>query len=138
MDKNNSLGKYNHSLDRVGKLLDVTKKLLAKNDDHFLIPYRKGDKWGFCDRNKRIIIACVYEFIYPFSEGLAEVVIKHYFNDCPNDDRYIFLRGFINKIGEIIIPCIYDMAEKFNEGLAHIKRGSWQFIDKTGKEIITL
>ena len=27
-----------------------------------LIPYRKKDKWGFCDRNKKIVIQPVYDW----------------------------------------------------------------------------
>lgn len=38
-----------------------------------LIPYRKGYKWGFCDKNKKIIIECKYDFAWFFSEGLAWV-----------------------------------------------------------------
>ncbi len=41
-----------------------------------LIPYRKGDKWGFCDRNKKIVIGCKYDFAGPFSEGLSIVKLN--------------------------------------------------------------
>jgi hypothetical protein len=38
-----------------------------------LIPYRKGDKWGFCDKSKKIIIQPVYDDAYTFKEGVAQV-----------------------------------------------------------------
>jgi len=41
-----------------------------------LIPYRKGDKWGFCDRNKKIVIPIKYDLVWPFSEGLAAVKLN--------------------------------------------------------------
>ena len=50
------------ALARVSNQLDLTDKLLAKPEEPFLIPYRKGDKWGFCDLNKNIVIDCVYEY----------------------------------------------------------------------------
>ncbi len=34
--------------------------------------YRVGDKWGFCNSNKKMIIQPpIYNGAYPFSEGLA-------------------------------------------------------------------
>ena len=46
-----------------------------------LIPYRKKDKWGFADRQKQIVIPCVFDDIArPFSEenvGLALVKKDH-------------------------------------------------------------
>jgi len=35
-----------------------------------LIPYRKGKKWSFCDRNKKIIIPIVYDEANSFRDGL--------------------------------------------------------------------
>lgn len=39
-----------------------------------LIPYRKGNKWGFCNENKNILIEPRYDVVYKFSEGLSLVV----------------------------------------------------------------
>jgi hypothetical protein len=41
-----------------------------------LIPYREGDKWGFCDKDMNIIIPIKYDWAYPFKEGLALVEIN--------------------------------------------------------------
>jgi hypothetical protein len=44
-----------------------------------LIPYRKGDKWGFClpaqagDKDKKIIIPCNYNSVDFFNGGVAIV-----------------------------------------------------------------
>jgi len=97
-----------------------------KTNEQFLIPYRKRDKWGFCDRNKKVVIPCIYEDAHRFSEGLAAV--KH-------NDKW----GFIDKTGKEVIPFIYDQAYDFPEGLARVCiNDKWGFIDKTGKEIIPL
>ncbi|MGC8789689.1 MAG: WG repeat-containing protein [Caldisericum sp.] len=40
------------------------------------MPYRKGNKWGFCDRNKKLVIPAVYSWAYPFSQGLARVEVN--------------------------------------------------------------
>jgi hypothetical protein len=31
-----------------------------------LIPYRKGDKWGFCTRDKKIVITPEYDNAWKF------------------------------------------------------------------------
>jgi len=41
-----------------------------------LIPYRKGDKWGYCDWNKKIVIPIQYDDVDFFREGLARVEIN--------------------------------------------------------------
>jgi len=41
-----------------------------------LIPYRKGDKWGFCAPDKKIVIAPKYDDVTSFfDEGLAWVLV---------------------------------------------------------------
>jgi len=40
-----------------------------------LIPYKKGDKWGYCDSSKKILIQPAYDEVGFFSEGLAKVIV---------------------------------------------------------------
>ncbi|MCX7696935.1 MAG: WG repeat-containing protein, partial [Bacteroidales bacterium] len=94
------------------------------NDLPDLIPYRKGYKWGFCDKNKKIVIECKYDMVSSFSEGLALVQLN---------GKY----GFIDKSGKEVITFKYDVAYDFSEGLARvILNKKWGFIDKSGKEVI--
>ena len=41
-----------------------------------LIPYRKGDKWGYCDSTKKIIIEPKYDYAYVFQNGFAFVSLN--------------------------------------------------------------
>lgn len=52
-----------------------------------LIPYRKGNKWGFIDKTGKIVIPCKYNTAYPFDKGIAWVRL--------NDAK----RGYISKNG---------------------------------------
>ena len=105
------------------ELKDETKETMV-----FLIPYRKGYKWGFCDRNKNLIIKPIYDDAYPFSEGLATVGI----GELPNT-KY----GFIDKKGNLVIQPKYDLVRSFSEGLAIVElNGKWGFIDKKGNYVI--
>ena len=65
-------------VNRVSQQIALTDRLLSLYNDDLpeLIPYRKGDKWGFCDRNKKIMIKCIYIevgislFINPHKQSL--------------------------------------------------------------------
>jgi hypothetical protein len=74
--KDNELIRYESGLiKRVGNAISITNKLLLVVEQE-LIPYRKNDKWGFCTVDKTIVIDCVYDDAYRFSEGLAIVSIR--------------------------------------------------------------
>ena len=89
-----------------------------------LIPYRNGDKWGYCNFEKQILVSCKYDYVELFKDEMAKVKLNGKF-------------GFIDKAGKEIIPCKYDSAWYFREGLASaLLNGLWRFIDRTGQEII--
>lgn len=88
-----------------------------------LIPYRKGDKWGFYNKDKKIVIPIKYDYAKPFSEGLAPVKLNGKW-------------GFIDKEGKEVIPLKYDCAWCFRKGLAYVElNGKYGYIDKEGKEV---
>ncbi|EAY24737.1 WG repeat-containing protein [Microscilla marina] len=105
--------------------LSVSAQKLPK-----LIPYRKGDQWGFCNKNKKVIIPCVYTSASPFAEGLARV---------SNKERNF---GFINSKGKVVIPFVYDWVHNVHDGwiYAEIQSPKWGnvggFIDKQGKIVV--
>lgn len=79
---------------KISNQIEVTNKLLALSQPQ-LIPYRKKDKWGFCTPDKKIVIDCIFESVYPFNEGLGKVKLNN---------KY----GFLNNEGKLIIDCNYD------------------------------
>lgn len=104
-----------------------TETIIPKLPD--LIPFRSGDKWGFSDSLKNIIIECDYDYVRKFSEGLA--VVK-------KGERYFY----IDAEGKIVIGKSenYTNAEDFKGGLARVfnQRFGTHYIDKSGKtKIIT-
>lgn len=119
-NKNTALAKSNAALARVSNQIAITNRLLEVANP-FLIPYRKGDKWGFCDRDKRIVIECVYDEVDFFSEGLAAVQLN---------GKY----GFVDKTGNVCISTSFDYAYSFNRsGLAAVRFDKKDIlIDKNG------
>jgi hypothetical protein len=98
-----------------------------------LIPYRKGQLWGYCNAEKQIIIPCQYQNAFPFAEGRAMVQLNKKV-------------GFIDEKGEVVIPIQYDYlldSHFFKNGLVRVRLGSQDdnstgFVDKNGQIIIPL
>jgi hypothetical protein len=87
-------------------------------------PVRENDKWGFADSTGKNLIACKYEWVEPFSEGVAAVGMN---GKC----------GYINKNGTVAIPFQYDEGEKFNRGLAQVvANGKTGLSDKAGNFVV--
>jgi hypothetical protein len=82
-----------------------------------LIPYRKGDKWGFCTPDKKVVVQPKYDDAEDFKEGLAQVKLNRKW-------------GFIDKTGKEILPPKYDYAKYFQEGLAEVKLNGKYFYIK--------
>lgn len=109
----------------------------ANLQDVQLIPFRKGDKFGFVDANKKIVIEPKYDMVAPFSnaDGLAIV----YSGKFDSEFNFTGKAGFIDKAGKEIIPIKYDGTNGFKEGLANVTlNGRYGVIDKFGKEITPL
>lgn len=102
----------------------ATPPIQDENGKTLLIPFRKGDKFGFSDSNKELVIEAKYDDAKPFLEDIAIVSINK---------KY----GFINRIGKEIIPIKYRFVSSFSEGLSSVKLNNKDgFIDKSGKVVI--
>jgi len=109
--------------------------LFSSKMENKLIPFRKGDKWGFSDTNKKIIVEPKYDYVNRFSEGVSLV-------------RFNGKYGYVDKSGREVTALKYDEISpgfgakietfSFSEGVIPVKlNDKWGFIDKTGKEVIT-
>jgi WG containing repeat len=65
-----------------------------------LIPYRVGNKWGYCDASKKIVLTPKYDEVRLFSGERAAVRTGIYW-------------GYINKKGAVVIPIKYYSASDF-------------------------
>lgn len=94
-----------------------------------LLPYRKGNLWGYANANGKIQIQPAYAAAGPFSQGLAPVAAS-----TNNQVRY----GFIDAKNKVVIPMQYRMAETFIGGrsIVTLPSGRKMLIDNKGKTII--
>ena len=96
--------------------------------DNLLIPFRKGDQWGFADRDKKIFVVPQHDEVYPFKNGYAKV---------RNGTRY----GVIDTKGKIIVPVAFDDVSDMSEGLFAVTQGVFPkclsgYYDTIGKTAI--
>ena len=116
----------------------------AAQENFPLFPILQNKKWGYMNREGKVVIPAQFEYARPFSEGLAQVTIG------PRKDEN---ESFIDSQGIPAIPQKYYRAGDFSEGLAPVafktKQTSpcvdcstydWNlrfgFIDKTGRLVI--
>lgn len=92
-------------------ILMISAGLSAQQIDMSMVPYRQGDKWGFSDPEKNVVITPKYEEVQWFSEGYAAV---------KTGGKW----GYINKAGKMVIPARYTVAKSFRKG----------FVPRVGKE----
>ncbi len=108
------------------------------NENTKFIPFRKGDKFGFSDENKKILIEPKYDQVSPFMKELDGLAVIVSFGSSGLSEAKM---GLIDKTGKEVIPPKYDniSSEGFSEGLiAVILNKKVGFIDKTGQEVISL
>jgi len=106
-------------------LFPVFGQLFAQPE---LIPYRKGDQWGFCDREKNIFIVPQHDEVFPFINGYARV---------RNGTRF----GVIDMQGRIIVPIAFDYVSDESEGMFAARQGVFPaslagYYDTSGRAVI--
>lgn len=162
--------------DREGKKTLIDKKgkaVLRSQDDinfwvsdekppfsHGPVGVKVGEKWGYVDRQGRLVIEPRYDFAGAFVDGAAIVGSggeKHYIDktgkvlfdsqlvpgsyfvnglaEAGKDGRY----GIIDRSGTFVVPAEFDGVglPYFHEGLQSVRKGDkWGFIDRKGRMVI--
>ncbi len=84
-----------------------------------------SDKWGFADKNDRIVIPATYDATFDFNGGVAKVRIGENF-------------GFINTMNEIVIPIKYSAIDHELTDFTRVSQGiNWYgYIDRKNNVVI--
>ena len=126
--KHNSIVKREPtSISRVSKSIEITNKLLALTEEPSIIPYRKGDKWGYCTPSKKIVIDCEFDMAFKFTEGFGRV---------KKNDLY----GYIDIKGNFLTDIKFKVVGEFKEGFAGLTEDydKCNFINKQGEIVFGL
>ncbi|GJM64015.1 hypothetical protein PEDI_45670 [Persicobacter diffluens] len=100
--------------------------------DDILIPYRVGDLFGYCDKDKNIIISPQWTDAFPFKQGVAAVAKTF-------DDGQFY--ALINRKGELLTDYDYKEIMPFDEnGLGRVFGRSlqWGALNTKGEEQIPI
>ena len=90
----------------------------------YFYPIQSNGIWTFVAEDISFKIKGNYDFVEPFSEGLAAVTV---------DDKV----GYISKMGEMKIPLKYDEGLAFSEGFAIVEyEGAYGMINRNGEYIL--
>lgn len=91
----------------------------------------QGKRYGFINKQGKIVVPPIFSFVRPFSEKRAAVLIGEKW-------------GYINEKGKIVIRALYKQAFSFHEGLARVVKdsekyalGYTSYINKGGREVIS-
>jgi hypothetical protein len=89
----------------------------------------KTEKYGFIDKNGKVVIPIKYDDARDFTMGLAIVGITN--------ANQVMKFGVIDNSGKIIFQPKYDGMISFSEGMSGFRIGSkWGFLNSFGKEIV--
>ncbi len=81
--------------------------------DPQLIPYLKGDKWGYCNQAKELVIPAKYEEATFFSrDSSVSDGLVFWYASVKSNGKY----GAINAKGELFIPAQYAIPIHFRQG----------------------
>jgi hypothetical protein len=83
--------------------ISFTAPVFAQEADKSLIPYRRGDLWGYSDVERKVIIQPVYTEANLFYGGYA----------CVKKDK---MYGYIDTSGKLVIPFKFYSAKSFRRG----------------------
>ena len=81
-----------------------------------------GGKWGYIDKQGKMVVNPQFDVAHPFVDGLAAVRIG---------DESTGKWGYIDKQGKMVVNPQFDSTEPFAEGLAAVRNGDkWGYISR--------
>lgn len=105
-------------------VIGVLASLFSLGQNKQLVPYKKGNFWGYADTSGQVIIPTIYDTVYFFDGGQARV-------------RKAKKEGVINDQNKVIIPPIYTMCNYLNYPVIEndmVKVKKHYLVEKAGKK----
>ncbi|HMU57414.1 MAG TPA: WG repeat-containing protein [Chitinophagaceae bacterium] len=108
-------------------LLSLVYIISFAGNPKYLVPYREGSKWGYCDTNGKVMISVAWDGAEFFGEENYAVVKLN--------NKY----GAIDAKGAVVVKPLYDSLVVDN-GIFIVSSGreKWGVVDKKGKAIVPM
>jgi hypothetical protein len=113
------------------------------------VPVERGGKWGYADRNGKLVIGPRFENARKFSGGLAAVYVRTGAKSRAGlDDSDAAAAeerkwGFIDETGKTVIAPEFEAVADFSEGFAAVSykapssdTDTWGYVDREGHVVI--
>ncbi len=149
------LKEINHAYDRLrGVATAGSADTADSSQPEELFAYNFGTRWGYVNREGKLVIPAKFDSASQFSEGMACVregnlhgyidgsgmyKIHPQFSHARNFSEglaavvFSVKWGFINRLDQFVVTPLYEDAGEFAEGVAPVKwRSRWGYIDRTG------
>lgn len=126
-------------IDAQGKIL-IRPFIVDNGPDYSqegLARFMERGKFGFFNQKGQVVIQPLFDFVSPFSEGLAAYCVGCQMKPEGEHRRVEGgIWGYMDPKGKVAIPPRFEAAENFASGKARVKfGGQWRAIDKKGKGI---
>jgi WG containing repeat len=100
-----------------------------------LAPIKKNNKWGFVDKNGKLVIPPLYDRVANFSDGLAAVQVNGELGFIDISNRFVILPQFSDNISYYYYDTINNCF--FYNGVVNVMRNDkWGLINKKGNFIV--
>lgn len=97
--------------------------LLAQTTSSSLVPFRRGNRWGYANHKRHLVLPLAYDEAGPFVNEVAWI-------------RQGTLFGYIDGGGNPVTPVHYSRASNFHQGRAHVELNGEAFdIDSNGQRL---
>lgn len=126
------LARIERTIDAVNRILADAEMSLGKAATSILIPFRKGNKFGYVDRSGSWIIRPAYDEASCMVNGIGVVGVR-------NEKEAKIFYGLIDDSGNQITECVYDEYETFRHSRALVGfqlNDKWGFIDTACKQVV--
>ncbi|RPI17512.1 MAG: WG repeat-containing protein [Ignavibacteriae bacterium] len=104
-------------------------------DSTLLIPYRKGDRWGYANLKKEVVIPCKYDSVRAYDTYYKSYVHRSYIKSLLE----VMLNGYygyVNRKGKEVIPCVIKKPDFKNGAVSATENGIKVFWDSLGHKTI--
>lgn len=129
--KDDLYGAYNYNYKKI-----LNEEYSSIETGKLYIRYKKGNKWGACDKQGNIVVPTEYDYLSGSSSDQLIIYIGKGWRGTGDNFANVKQYGLYYE-GKLVVPCQYDSLVIAGEGLYSVrKNGKWGYCGE-GMELIS-